>query len=97
MPDFTTEYHWRCSALGASGSVGGYSQRLDGGPDGPNWTCTCKAFKFSKIPIYKRSCKHLKIHLASLCTWEALFDGGEPVDGKCPRCGQPAISEGYAV
>ena len=34
---------------------------------------------------------------APVCTWDQMHDGGEPVDGRCPKCGGPITGMGYGV
>jgi len=96
MPDFTIECHWRCATSTFSGNVGGYTQTyLPMSYGGYEWTCTCKSYKFHKGP--EKTCKHIQEHEKTLCTWDAFFDGGEPIDGKCPRCGGPVEMQRIAV
>lgn len=51
------------------------------------WTCTCKAFQFSK----DRRCKHIRAVEDEFCGWDQNEDGQKPVDNKCPKCGGPVI------
>lgn len=51
------------------------------------FTCTCKAFSFSK----SRTCKHIDSVREQFCGWDELVDGGYLGNDKCPRCGGPVI------
>jgi len=98
MPDFNIECHYVCDGIGSAGNVGGYHQSLENVPYcGPCWVCSCKAFQFQKKPVSERSCKHLEEFHRTRCTWEQIHDGGEPIDGKCPKCGGLTRVERYAV
>jgi hypothetical protein len=65
------------------------------GPYGANWSCTCKGFEF------RGTCKHVKQAESEKCDygWEAA--AGSPItewpDGKCPKCGSPAVGVKVAV
>jgi hypothetical protein len=47
-------------------------------------TCTCPAYLFHS----KGTCKHIQRMLEeNACGWDSIHFAGQPVDGKCPRCG----------
>lgn len=91
MPDLTIENRWVCkSALYFEREVEGtgttYTVLFTRTPQGPyayGWRCTCKAFQYGK----GKPCKHIERVKAERCGWHQEHDGGEPVDGKCPKCG----------
>lgn len=61
-----------------------YVVRFECTPHGPyehDYTCTCKGFKFN------RKCKHIEEAKSHHCGWHEQFEGGDLVDGKCPKCG----------
>lgn len=110
MPDFTTEYRWHCeTAEHWSKEVGGskgatYTVRWDRHSHKNqhevqyDWSCTCPAYQKRK-----GYCKHIilvkntSFENGGRCNWQQFIEGGEPKDGKCPRCGGEIHSQGYAV
>lgn len=50
---------------------------------GPGYSCTCEAYKYRE-----GNCWHIKLVLQSYCGWNQRLDGGEPIDGCCPWCGE---------
>jgi hypothetical protein len=106
MADLTTHTAWRCV------STEGWSRVVQGSHDrvytvswnnwqhqNPNvehdYSCTCNAYKYGK----GRRCKHiLSIQKAGhRCQWDSRFTGEEPIDEKCPCCGEPVIAYSYGA
>lgn len=50
------------------------------------YSCDCKGFQFHG------TCKHVKKveQENPACLWHQQFDGGDIVNGKCPKCGGEA-------
>jgi hypothetical protein len=96
MPDFTIETHWCCqTAREWSGTVDGHSVHWGQLPPsaavGYGFVCDCKGYQFRK------TCRHVKAAESLRCGWQAFAHGGQPIDGKCPRCGGAVTAERYAV
>lgn len=101
MPDLSIEYYYHChtsehfSTL-VRGSKG-QKYHVTFGRMPPNhrvqydWTCTCQGFKF------RRTCKHIAIAEKRHCGWYQFTDGGEPINGKCPKCQGEIRSQGHGV
>jgi len=60
------------------------------------WSCTCAGFRRRYRPR-GQYCKHIKEAQKAHCGWDGMVDGGEPVDGKCPRCGAPVVARQEGV
>jgi len=103
MPDFTIENYYVCQTAEdfqteVKGSKGAYKVTYGivyGKDTMYGWECTCKAFQFGK----GKPCKHITQVKASgeRCGWMQQFDGDEPKDGKCPKCGKPVTVVRVAV
>jgi hypothetical protein len=110
MPDFTIEHHWHChtsenwskEVVGSKGKT--YTVRWDRHSHKSqhevqyDWSCSCPAYQ------HKRGyCKHIEqvkamaVESGGRCGWTQFEEGGQPRDGKCPRCGGEIHSQGYAV
>jgi len=50
----------------------------------PSWQCSCRTF------AARKACPHIEIAQKRWCGWNQATHGGEPVLGRCPRCGQRA-------
>lgn len=57
-----------------------------------DFKCTCPAFKF-----YNKYCKHINLVKDEKCNYHQQFDGLEPIDKKCPCCGNDVRSVMCAV
>jgi hypothetical protein len=51
-----------------------------------DYTCTCPAFTHHS----DKYCKHIIDAKQDHCNWDQLVDGGTPVNGNCPQCGEHA-------
>jgi hypothetical protein len=96
MPDLTIENHWLCqTARDWIATVEGHSVSWGTMPPragyGYGFRCDCKGFRF------RGTCRHVKAAEPLRCGWEAFTHGGQPIGGKCPRCGGPVTAEAYAV
>ena len=96
MPDFNIESHWCCStARHWQATVDGHRVAWEPLPPSANvgygLVCDCKGYKF------RRTCRHVVQAESMRCGWQAFVHGGEPVDGRCPRCGGEVTAESYAV
>lgn len=101
MPDLTTEYYYHClSAEGfvtfIKGSTGKsyavHFQRMPRNhPYQYDWECECQGFQ------YYGKCKHIEQAKTQRCGWYQFTDGGEPVNGKCPKCQGDIRSQGHGV
>lgn len=92
MPDFNIEHYYACEDTKYfSIKIGEYTITHDNYND---WHCTCLGFKYSKG---KKPCKHIIEARSKKCSWNQYIDGGEPVSGKCPKCGGPIIGIKVAV
>jgi hypothetical protein len=75
-------------------------------------SCGCAAFRFSKRPVYDRSCKHIaRLWEGGACLYNPQWKDGtakpefRPVrytyeaftGGHCPACGGPAVAVRRAV
>ena len=96
MPDFTTESFWCCeTARHWQGEVEGHLVYWGPLPSsasvGYGMICDCKGFKFRK------TCRHVLAAEKLRCGWQEFVEGGEPVNGRCPKCGCEVTAEQYAV
>lgn len=104
MPDLTevlmyhciTAEEWECKVPSSKGDTT-YTVSFGRHHKNPNvqfdYSCTCKGYKFGKGKI----CSHIeKVHLQR-CGWSQFVDGGEPVNGRCPKCGREVIAQRYGV
>lgn len=96
MPDMTIEAYWCCeTAQHWRGTIDGHAVYWGSLPPsadvGYGFVCDCTGFK------YRKQCRHVKAAEALRCGWQQFVSGGEPVDGKCPRCGGGVSAERYAV
>lgn len=92
MPDFTYENYYACQDLNGRvtkirGGTGIHTIRYERG----EWSCTCDGFKFHK------KCKHIEAEKKKICKWCQEWDGGEPINGKCPKCNGPVFIYRSAV
>jgi hypothetical protein len=90
MADLSIEYFYQCVERGnvcrkfpkSKGEGNWVVEWTNYGYNGPHWHCSCPRFK------YHKHCKHVKqVEAEYNCCWHQQFDGGEPVNGKCPQCG----------
>lgn len=106
MPDLSNESFYHCESCEGwqtevQGKSGVYTvtwdnfSHLNRGQVQYDYSCTCWAYKKGK----GKHCKHIKevIESGKHCNWMQFTDGGEPVDGKCPKCGGPVSSMLWAV
>lgn len=96
MPDFTIETFWCCeTALAWRGVIDGHAVRWGQLPPwadvGYGFACDCKGYQFRK------TCRHVKAAESLRCGWQQFAHGGQPIDGKCPRCAGAVTAERYAV
>lgn len=99
MPDLTIEYYaccaerFRAHTIKVPSSRPGAAYTVTISPSRET-SCDCPAFKYSR----HGTCKHIPLAEAKVCSWTA-FVGPEvqEEEGKCPRCGGPTASEGWAV
>ncbi len=97
MAELNIEYHPCCTSVVrifskvVKGSRGTnytvYKER-----DSYHWHCECPDHK-----IRKRECKHIRKVKPDFCGWQQIYHGDQPVDGKCPRCGDEVTASGYGV
>lgn len=105
MPDLNVEFYYHCESAerfttevaGSKGKT--YTVRFGRGHKRASevqfdWSCDCEAYKYK--PGY---CKHIKLVIDEKrrCGWMQFEHGGEPKDDKCPECGGPVYSMGWAV
>ena len=104
VADLTTEFYWHCltaeywttQVQGSKGTT--YTVRFDRDSHKNqfevqyDWSCTCIAYQ-----MQSDYCKHIKQVQKIRCGWMQFEDGGEPIDGKCPKCGSEIASMGYKV
>jgi len=100
MPDLTIEYYYLCSsAVRAAYNIEGsedktYQVEYDHNyinTKSQGWSCDCQGYKFRK------TCNHIKKAQEKHCGWLQFANGDEPVDGKCPKCGDDISSRGWGV
>lgn len=96
MPDFKTQAFWCCETeRGWQGTIDGHVVRWERlAPPARvqfGFTCDCKGYQFRK------SCRHIKAAETMRCGWNQFVHGGEPIDGRCPKCGGEVTAENYAV
>lgn len=108
MADLTIETRWICTELlGWGRTVSGlnraYTVRWDRYSHKNrneveyDYSCDCPAYKFR--PGY---CKHIEAVKDEHCTWQQMYDGGEPVENedgelRCPKCGAEVTAMRYGV
>jgi len=56
-----------------------------------DYSCDCKGYKF------RGTCKHIEDAKTKHCSWMQQIDGGEPKDGKCPKCGSDVRSVPHRI
>ena len=102
MPDFNIEIYWLCETANSwETQVGTHTVRWCYQPGGPaqyDYECVytkdgkpCPGFRF------RGTCSHVEQAKQQHCKWHQFMDGGEPEDGRCPRCGGPVTAERWAV
>lgn len=96
MSDFTTESFWCCTTVRHwQANIDGHRVAWESLPPsadvGYGFVCDCKGYQF------RRTCRHIKAAESMRCGWQEFVEGGEPVDGRCPKCGGEVTAERYAV
>lgn len=58
-----------------------------------DFSCTCPSYHYNHHKG-RRYCKNINevIDSKQFCGWDQVQDGLEPVDGKCPKCGEEVIT-----
>lgn len=106
MPDLTLQPYYHCESaehfvtevVGSKGDK--YTVRWDNYSHKNrrevdyDYSCTCMAYK-----TRPGDCKHIKQVKESKkhCNWLQFIDGGEPKNGRCPRCGSEVHSQMWGV
>lgn len=89
MPDLIPTPYRYCNSVEnfsiqvASSKGGNYTVTHGNTPMGPyqyGLGCECMGFK------YRGKCQHIETAKLEFCGWDAYIDGGEAIDGKCPKC-----------
>lgn len=103
MPDLTTEYYYHCetaeywetTVIGSKGDK--YLVKWDewGHHSGCTYDYSCNCWAYRKG--HGKYCKHILQVKDQHCNWNQWMDGGEPVDGKCPKCGGEISIHGVGV
>lgn len=96
MPDLNTETYWCCvSVRNWQAMIDGHRVAWEQMPPSANYgfgmVCDCKGFKF------RRKCRHAEKAEGMRCGWQQFVHGGEPADGRCPKCRGEVTAERYAV
>lgn len=111
MPDFNTVFHWHCETAenwskDVAGSKPGVTYKVTWDRNSHknrqvqfDWSCSCPGYQ-KRGGVY---CKHIILvrntshENGGRCGWQQFIEGGEPKNGKCPRCGGEIHPQGYAV
>lgn len=106
MGDLTTEYYRHCASAEVwitevAGSRPDTSYFVKWGSFHKNsdnvqydWSCDCMAYK-----TRRGYCKHITsvISKGLRCGWMQFSNGGEPINDRCPKCGDTVHSMAWGV